>query len=189
MDAITQLIESYISRRAQPVTRALCVEGLSKALPLIVTAVHQPESRPAREALAHAAFLSGVALANSGLGLAHGVAAALGVQCGVPHGLACAVMLPIALRVNAEVARADLAHLARTILNQANSTDEAAATALIEFIASVAEQIGIPGRLSALGIRREQVPYLVLGSHGNSLSGNPRDVTDSELAAILEAAL
>ncbi len=189
MDAITQLIESYISRRAQPVTRALCVEGLSRALPQIVTAVHRPESRPAREALAHAAFLSGVALANSGLGLAHGVAAALGVQCGVPHGLACAVMLPIALRVNAEVARADLAQLGRTILGRTDLTDEAAATALIEQVTSVAAQIGIPGRLSALGVRREQVPDLVLGSHGNSLSGNPRDVSDSELEAILEAAL
>jgi alcohol dehydrogenase class IV len=189
MDAITQLIESYISRRAQPVTRALCVEGLSRALPQIVTAVRQPESRPAREALSHAAFLSGVALANSGLGLAHGVAAALGVQAGVPHGLACAVMLPIALRVNAEVARADLAHLSRTILGRSDSTDEAAAMSLVEHVTSLAEQIGIPRRLSALGVKREQIPDLVRGSHGNSLSGNPRDVSDAELTEILEAAL
>lgn len=189
MDAVTQLIESYISRRVQPVTRALCVEGLSRALPQLVTAVKYPESRPAREALAHGAFLSGVALANSGLGLAHGVAAALGVQCGVPHGLACAVMLPIALRVNADVARPDLAHLARTILGRTDPTDESAAMRLIEHVTSIAEQIGIPRRLSALGVTRAQVPDLVRGAHGNSLSGNPRDVPDGELAEVLEAAL
>jgi alcohol dehydrogenase class IV len=189
MDAITQLIESYLSRRAQPVTRALCVEGLSRALPQIVTAVREPTSRPAREALAHAAFLSGVALANSGLGLAHGVAAALGVQCGVPHGLACAVMLPIALRVNAEVARQDLAHLARMVIGETDPDAESAARAFIEHVTELAEQIGIPDRLSALDVRRDQIPGLVRGSHGNSLSGNPRDVSDAELAEILEAAL
>ena len=59
---------------------------------------------PARENMAHAALLSGMALANSGLGMAHGVAAALGVHCRTPHGLACAVMLPAALRVNRQVA-------------------------------------------------------------------------------------
>ncbi|HEV3417775.1 MAG TPA: iron-containing alcohol dehydrogenase, partial [Pirellulales bacterium] len=108
MDAITQLIESTISRRAQPIPRALAVQGLQLALPAIVEAVENGRSRPAREAMAHAALLSGIALANSGLGVAHGVAAALGVVCNVPHGLACAVMLPIALRVNRDVAVAEL---------------------------------------------------------------------------------
>jgi alcohol dehydrogenase class IV len=189
MDAITQLIESYISRRAQPVTRALCLEGLVRALPQIVTAVRQPESQPAREALAHGAFLSGIALANSGLGLAHGVAAALGVYCRVPHGLACAVMLPIALRVNADPARRDLAHLARTVLGETQPDDESAARIFIDHVTGLSRQIGIPERLSALGVRREQVPDLVRGSHGNSLSGNPRDVSDAELTEILEGAL
>lgn len=189
MDAITQLIESYISRRAQPVTQALCIEGLCRALPQIVTAVETPDSRPARQALAHAAFLSGVALANSGLGLAHGVAAALGVHCGVPHGLACAVMLPVALRANADVARPDLAHLARTVLGISDPDDHAAAHTFIEFVAGLAAQIGIPSRLAALGVVRDQIPDLVRGAHGNSLSGNPRDVSDAELTAILEAAL
>ena len=89
MDAITQLLESFISRKAQPVPRALAVEGLRRAVPAIVEAVENPGSRPAREAMSHAAMLSGMALANSGLGMAHGVAAALGVHCRVPHGGRC----------------------------------------------------------------------------------------------------
>ncbi len=90
MDAITQLIESYVSRKSQPIPRALAVQGLRMAAPAIVEAVEKGSSQPAREAMSHAALLSGMALANSGLGMAHGVAAALGTHCRVPHGAACA---------------------------------------------------------------------------------------------------
>ena len=103
MDAITQLIESYVSRKSQPIPRALAVHGLKLAVPAIVEAVEHGDSRPAREAMSHAALLSGMALANSGLGMAHGVAAALGTLCRVPHGAACALMLPAAIRANIEV--------------------------------------------------------------------------------------
>jgi len=88
MDAITQLLESYISRKAQPIPQALAMQGLLLAAVSIIEAVRQPASRPARERMAHAALLSGMALANSGLGLAHGVAPALGTHCRVPHGVA-----------------------------------------------------------------------------------------------------
>ena len=113
MDAITQLIESYISRKAQPIPQALALQGLRQAVPAIVEAVENGRSRPARERMSHAALLSGMALANSGLGLAHGVAAALGIHGRVPHGMACAVMLPAALRINREVRTAELATIAR----------------------------------------------------------------------------
>ena len=113
MDAITQLIESYISARARPIPRALALEGLGLAAGAMGRAVRNGGDREARESMAHAALLSGLALANSGLGLAHGVAAALGIHCGVPHGLACAVLLPTALRINREVRRDDLATLGR----------------------------------------------------------------------------
>ncbi len=113
MDAITQLIESYISRKAQPIPQALAVQGLRLAVPAIAEAVENGRSRPAREKMSHAALLSGLALANSGLGLAHGIAPALGIHCRVPHGMACAVMLPSALRINRDVRQAELATLAR----------------------------------------------------------------------------
>ena len=103
MDAITQLIESYISRKAQPIPQALCLQGLQLAVPSLAEAVENGQSRTARERMSHAALLSGMALANSGLGMAHGVAAALGIHGRVPHGMACAVMLPSALRINREV--------------------------------------------------------------------------------------
>jgi alcohol dehydrogenase class IV len=189
MDAITQLIESYISRRAKPIPRAMCIQGLQLAIPALAEAVRNPGCRPAREAMAHAALLSGLALANSGLGLAHGVAAALGVEFRVPHGLACAVMLPTALRVNRAVCEADLASLARVTCPGPFSNDATAADAFIERIESLATEIGIPKRLSALGVRRDQILALVAGSRGNSMSGNPREVSDSELTKLLESML
>jgi alcohol dehydrogenase class IV len=220
MDAITQLFESYISRKSRPIPRALAVQGLKLAIPAIVEAVEKPDSRPAREAMSHAALLSGMALANSGLGLAHGVAPALGIHCRVPHGLACAVMLPVALKVNSEVCAKELTCLCQSLFGHsynntkgdspifADHRDHAshgaptvpakigtvpgpttsrheAVDVLIKEIAKIRDRIGIPCRLSELGVRFEQIPDLVKSSRGSSMSGNPRDLSDEELTEIL----
>src|SRR5581483_5090725 len=105
--------------------QAMAAEGLRRALPLLSEAVSNGASRPAREAMSHAALLSGMALANSGLGVAHGVAAALGSVCRVAHGLACAVMLPAALHVNRRACQAQLATLARQIWDRTYPGDGA----------------------------------------------------------------
>lgn len=189
MDAITQLIESYISRRAQPIPQALCLAGLQGAAPALVEAFHNGQSRPARERLAQAALLSGLALANSGLGLAHGVAAALGSHCRVTHGLACAVMLPAALRFNAPARPAEILRLAEVVTGRHWSQASDAADALIAGMEELCGTLGIPRRLRDLGVRREQLPELVRGSRGNSLSTNPRDITDEELKNLLEEML
>lgn len=173
MDAITQCIESFISRKAKPIPQALAKQGLELAMVAILEAVQKPDSRPAREAMSHAALLSGLALANSGLGMAHGVAAALGVHARVPHGLACAVMLPIALRVNRDLCRATFAEL---------STEGP----IEETIQTLCEELAIPTRLRALGVRAEQIPAIVRDSRGSSMSGNPKELSDTELTRILE---
>jgi len=187
MDAITQLIESYVSRFARPLSRALAVEGLRMAIPALPEAVRDGSSRPAREAMAHAALLSGIALTNSGLGLAHGVAAALGVHARVAHGLACAVMLPVALRINRRHCQRELAELARSALGTHSHDDSAAADALIQAIDELTKNIGIPRRLRDLGVEREQIPALVGSSRGNSMNGNPVQVSDEELKGLLES--
>ena len=190
MDAITQLLESYISRKAQPIPQALALQGLRMALPAIVEAVHDGASRNAREKMAHAALLSGMCLANSGLGMAHGVAAALGVHCRTPHGLACAVMLPVALKVNREVRADALADLSRALLPASpGRSREADVDALIEAVENLCRLLDIPPRLSSLGVRPEQIPDLVQSSRGSSMSGNPRELTDRELTEILEEML
>jgi alcohol dehydrogenase class IV len=190
MDAITQLVESYLCRNTKSLTQSLAVEGLRLALPAIEEAFADGTSRLAREAMAQAALLSGMALANSGLGMAHGVAAALGVHCQVPHGLACAVMLPVALEVNRSVCEVQIATLARLIgLAPPTSTAVGAADALVHRIDEIGRHLGVPRRLSDLQVEARQVAALVRDSRGNSMNGNPRELSDAQLGAILEAHL
>ncbi len=186
MDAITQCLESYVSRRAKPIARALAAEGLCRAVPAIVTAVNEPTNRSAREAMAHAALMSGMALANSGLGLAHGVAAALGVLARTRHGLACAVMLPTALATNRPHCERAMADLARLVWNETWPSNAAAADALVERIDALCRAVDVPRRLRDIDVTREQIPALVQASHGNSLDGNPVPITDEQMLSILE---
>jgi alcohol dehydrogenase class IV len=204
MDAITQLIESFISRKAQPIPQALAMDGLKKAIPAIAEAVENGASQPAREKMAHAAMLSGICLANSGLGMAHGVAAALGVHCRVAHGVACALMLPVALRVNRHVRQAELARLAHLLSQEdrhsclspqedrhscLSATPEQAVEILLQEISNLCDRVGVPRRLSQLGVTAEQIPDIVESSRGSSMAGNPRELSDAELTAILEEIL
>jgi len=190
MDAITQLIESYISVKAQPIPRALAVQGLKMAVPAIAEAVRDGTSRLGREKMAHAALLSGMALANSGLGLAHGVAAALGVHARVPHGAACALMLPTALRVNSQVRQTELAFLSRMLFEDAaGASAEKAVEILIRRIEALCDQVGVPRRLSQVGVSRRQIPQIAADSRGSSMSGNPRQLSDEELTQLLERLL
>ncbi len=190
MDAITQLIESFLSCKARPIPSALCLAGLRgvlgcSAADALRRAYHVPEDRQAREVLAQASLFSGMALANSGLGLAHGVAAALGVEAGVPHGLACAVMLPSALRANRSVFPERWLELAPALCGRSFRDPQSAAQGAIECVTSLADELEIPTRLSELGVTAEQLPTLVAGSRGNSMSGNPRPIADDELLELL----
>ncbi len=166
------------------------MDGLRHALPWLAEAVENGSSRPAREHMAHAALVSGMALANSGLGMAHGVAAALGVHARVPHGAACALMLPVALRVNMPACAEDLGRLARWVDERYVPLPLAeAAEAFAHDIARLAQRVGTPSRLSQVGVRPDQIPAIVRDSRGSSMSGNPRDLSDEELTRILEEIL
>jgi alcohol dehydrogenase class IV len=189
MDAITQLIEAYITRKPNPVAQALAISGLEITGDAIVEAYRDGSSRDARQRMAHAALLSGMALANSGLGMAHGVAAALGVHCRVPHGLACAVMLPVAMRVNRPVREAQFARIGRALSGRRWPSQRAAAEVAVERVEEMCQAVGVPRWLSEIGVRREQIPALVAGSRGNSMNGNPRDLSDELMTALLEEML
>jgi len=190
MDAITQLFESYISLKAKPIPQALAVAGLKMAVPAIAEAVRDGTSRPAREAMAHAAMLSGMCLANSGLGMAHGVAPALGVHCRVPHGAACALMLPVALKANSRICEAELARLAHAVFGLGPSTaPREAVDTMIAKVEALRDEVGAPRRLSDLGVAADKIPDIVRSSRGSSMSGNPRQLSDDELTTILEEIL
>ena len=126
-------------------------------------------------------------LANSGSVFAYRVAAALGVFAKVPHGLACAMMLPIALRVNRTVAEKPLAELARATLGVSGLSDDGAADALLAKIDELCADLEVPTKLSAVGVERGQIDDLVAGARGNSMNGNPRQLSDAELRDVLTA--
>ncbi|NBX29093.1 iron-containing alcohol dehydrogenase [bacterium] len=187
LDCITQLVEAFICRFRQPLPRALVLDALPRAVAALPAVLANPADLDARTALSHAALVSGIALTNSGLGMAHGVAAALGVECGTPHGLACAVMLPVALRVNEPVVQGDLALLERTIDGQAAGDDARAARAFVERIERLCREAGVPQRLREVGLAHDRLGWLAEHSGGASMRGNPVELDPAALLAILTA--
>jgi len=186
LDCITQLVESFICRVRRPLPRALVLEALPRAVHALPRVLRDPGDGAARSAMSHAALLSGMALTNSGLGMAHGVAAALGVECGTPHGLACGLLLPVALEVNAPVAAADYARLERAIDPGASAVDATAAAAFVARIEGLCAVAGLPRRLSEVGLDRERIGWLAENSGGASLRGNPLELDRGALLGILE---
>ena len=187
IDALTQCVESYLSCRANSFTRMLALEGFRSAWAALPVVTQEPASRPAREAMSWAALLSGIALANSGLGMAHGVAAALGVHANIPHGLACAVMLPIALQTNLECSRMQLEELDST-RHEPNASQRGSADAFVAAITDFCHQSGIPRQLRELGVTADQLAAIVSSSRGNSLRANPRPIDSDELSEVVSRA-
>lgn len=177
MDALTQLLESYLSNRSTPQTRALALEGLDGFPEALRRAVSDPRDRTARERLVYGAYLSGLTLANGGLGIAHGIAAALGVRYG-RHGLACAMLLPLALKMNFNSCVERLAIVGRLWNPVVGEDDRTAAESVMKTVERLLDELGIPRRLNDLGVTQEQIPALVKGSHGNSRQGNPIPLDD-----------
>ena len=137
--------------------------------------------------MAHAAFLSGLCLANSGLGLAHGIAPALGMHAQVPHGKACALLLSHALRINADVCRERLLMLAAALFpNVFFSNEDSAVEKLIYEVNVLTNSLQIPRRLSEIGVRRDQLEAIAADSKGNSMNGNPKMLKESDVLQILE---
>lgn len=186
IDCITQLIEAFVCRFKKPLPRALVLESLPRAVEALPRVLRDSTDLEARGALSHAALLSGMALANSGLGMAHGVAAALGVECATPHGVACGLLLPVALAVNAAAARADFAILERSIDPDASTDDASAATAFVARITDLCAKAGLPRRLADVGLDRSRLRWLAENSGGTSMRGNPVELSADALEAVLE---
>lgn len=187
IDCLTQLIESFICRSRWSVPRALVLEAFPHAMTALPQLLHDPLDRDAQSALLHAAFISGVSLGNSGLGLAHGVAAAIGVECDAPHGLACAALLPVALRVNQKIAENDLARLNQVLGGQDMSVRDGAEQ-LVKRVVEMCHLAGTPDRLSEFGLKRSRIPWIAKHSSGNSMKGNPVQLSLTELEQVIELA-
>lgn len=197
LDALTQLLEAYVSVRAQPITDGLCLEGLSRTAWALRQAYHSPGHAEAREAMSSAGLLSGLALANAGLGAVHGIAAPLGGGYPAPHGAACAALLPHVTAANiAALRRRDpdgpalrrYARAAELLLGHGGSSG-ALLDDLVRELAALVAELAIP-RLSAYGLAAGGVPALAQqAARASSTRANPIVLTPAELEDAIAAAL
>jgi alcohol dehydrogenase class IV len=193
-DALTQLIEPFVSTRANPLTDAVCREGLRRAATALRTAVHQGSDSNARESMAAAAMLSGLALANAGLGVVHGLAGPIGGVLSAPHGAICAALLPYAMEVNLRAlgsrspeAEALDRYAELGILLTGRS--DAAADDAVAWVTALVADVGIP-RLSAFGLSTQMVPMIVQrATVASSTRTNPVVLSEVELAEIIDRAM
>jgi alcohol dehydrogenase len=201
LDALTQLLEAMTSQRATPFTDALARDGLA-AVRRGLLAWHAdpegPDAPAARSHMAYAALLSGVCLANAGLGAVHGFASPLGAQLPIPHGMACGAVLWQTIRANITAltervpdspALATYAHAGRILADLPSSVrDGAARVQLVDTLHDMVEALEVPP-LSAFEMTAAHIPLIVADSPGSSMRTNPVALTDEELGRILQEAL
>lgn len=200
MDAFTQLLESYVSLRANPITDALAWSGLQAVSEGFLHAYRGGEGESARRgraAMSYAALLSGITLAQVGLGSVHGLAQPLGSLFPVPHGVACGTTVAAATAVNIRALRereptspalAKYAEVGRLLAGHRGLDDTAACEALVEVLEQWTVQLNLPG-LAHYGIAEGDVPAIVAASFNNSMKTNPVRLEDEEIAAIVRQRL
>ena len=192
LDALTQCLEPFVSRFANPLVDALCREGLTHAGASLRRAVADGSDVEARTGMALASALSGMALANAKLGAVHGFAGPLGGMMNAPHGALCAALLPAVVRVNVRALREREPHhpaLARYADAGELVTGTHGVAALVAWLEETNELVGIPG-LGALGLDADRVDEAAdKGRVASSMKGNPLDLSDDELREVLTASL
>jgi alcohol dehydrogenase class IV len=194
LDALTQLIEPYVCARANPMIDALCVEGIRRVARSLRAAFADGANRPAREDMALASLLGGIALANAGLGAVHGFAAPVGGMFPAPHGAVCAALLPHVMRLNIRALEqrapgsntlAKYDEVARLLTGNPVATRRNA----IEWITNLVSDLQIP-KLGTYGIKQTDLPALIdKASKASSMKANPVTLTEAELGEILQAAI
>jgi alcohol dehydrogenase class IV len=194
MDALTQLMESFLSRRANPFSDALCREAIPRAARSLELAFRNGGDRSARTEMTLAALSSGLALANAGLGAVHGIAAPVGGLCSAAHGSVCAALLGPVLQTNLEAARRDARtglvlerYVELSRLVGASGGDEP--QALIDWVVSLTARLRVP-RLGEQGVVSNQIEEIARRSlAASSMKGNPVTLSAGAVEATIRAAL
>lgn len=194
LDALTQLIEAFVSNKANPLTDGVCREGLHRAGRSLRRAFEKGDDAQAREDMALASLFSGLALANAKLGAVHGFAGPLGGMTDAPHGVICGKLLPYVMDVNVRALR-DRAPESPTLARFdevgriLTGTSTAGASDAVEWIADLCKVLRLPG-LRKYGLSEDDFPTLVAKSRkASSMKGNPVELHEDELTGILRQAI
>lgn len=191
MDALTQLIEAFVTRKANPLTDALCRHGLFRVGRSLRRVWLNGDDLDAREDMALAALFSGMALANAGLGAVHGFAAVIGGMTDIPHGIVCARLLEPVLGINLEALRqtdgsattlGKLDEMGCLLTGRSGAVAEDG----LEWIRLLCAEFHLPS-LGQAGLGEGDFATIVgMARQSNSMRGNPVDLSDGDLLRILE---
>ncbi len=194
LDALTQLIEPYVSKRANAFTDLYCVEGLRTVAACLLPAWENGADRSARTGMSWASLLGGMSLANAGLGAVHGFAAPIGGERIAPHGAVCAAVLPHVIEINIEALRrrapASIAlrrydEIARILTRQPHAIADDA----VLWIGDLCDRLAIPP-LRAYGITTADIDGIAAkAAQTSSMKANPIELTPEELSEIALRAL
>ncbi len=194
MDAITQLLESYVSLKSNVFTDALAISGLQAARDALIPLYRQDgELAQHREKMAYAALLSGITLAQVGLGSVHGLASPLGAFFPIPHGVVCGTLVASATRVNIQSMLArepdnkaleKYAQAAEILCQKHFSKSAAAFTALIDLLTDWTDELALP-RLAHFGLHETAADKIIANCRGSSMRTNPIVLTDEEIRQVL----
>ena len=194
LDALTQLIEPFVSSRANPMTDALCREGIPRVARSLRVAFNDGQNPSARKDMSLASLFGGIALANAGLGAVHGFAGPIGGMFHAPHGAICAALLTHVMKMNLQALRSrrpESQPLLRfdEIARLLTGNQDARAEDGIDWVQKLVSDLQIPS-LSHYGISASHTPELVeKASKASSMKANPITLTSAELAQALEQAL
>ena len=194
MDALTQLIESYVSIKANVFTDALGISGLRAARDGLV-ALYQSAGADAaaRERMAYASLISGINLAQTGLGSVHGLASPLGAFYPIPHGVVCGTLVAAATEMNINAiferepdnpALARYARVSEVLAQRRFRSQDDALRHLVQLLSQWTEDLRLH-RLSSYGLEHDALDHVVAHSRGSSMKTNPIVLTDDEIKAIL----
>lgn len=194
LDALTQVIEPYVSNKANPLTDTICKEGIMRAGRSLKKAFEDGSNIEAREDMAIASLFGGLALANAKLGAVHGMAGPMGGMYNIPHGIICARLLPLVMEKNLNALRSrspDSLVIKRFDIIAQILTGNSAANAIdgVKWIKELCFSLKIPP-LSKYGVVETDFASIIKKSQkASSMKGNPIVLNEEELSEILKEAV
>ncbi|MDA0129427.1 L-threonine dehydrogenase [Vibrio sp. MarTm2] len=191
MDALTHAVEAYVSIAATPITDAVAIKAIELIQAHLRTAVENGDDIEAREQMAYAQFMAGMAFNNASLGYVHAMAHQLGGFYDLPHGVCNAILLPHVQRYNAQICPERLRDVAKAMgIEVEGMTAEQGAEAAIDAIVALAKDVGIPAGIQELGAKAEDIPTLADNALKDACGfTNPKQATHEEISAIFTAAM
>lgn len=191
MDALTHAVEAYVSTAATPITDACAEKAIELISTYLVKAVENGEDVEARDMMAYAEYLAGMAFNNASLGYVHAMAHQLGGFYNLPHGVCNAILLPHVQEYNKATSAARLAKIAKIMGgNIEGLTDEQGADLCIDMIKSLSQTVGIPDGLGVLGVKESDFETLATNALNDACAlTNPRKGNLEEVIAIFKKAM